>query len=501
MNRLRLRAAAVPCAAALVLTAVLAGCSAKTPPVSTIGTLAFDNALRIPPLAESTADAAGRRTVHLTARAGSSSFLPGTTTPTWGFNGDYLGPTIVADRGDLLRVTVGNRLDARTTVHWHGMHLPARMDGGPHQMIDPGDDWTPEWTVDQPAATLWYHPHPHGETADHMGRGLAGMLIVRDPAEAALALPRDYGIDDVPVIVQDVRFDAEGALVSDTRDSVGPLGDQLLVNGTLAPRFEATTDVVRLRLLNASPARVFAFVLSDGREMALIGTDGGLLERPYPTGAVRLSPGERAEVLVALRPGDLVDLRSTGVDLGGGAAGGSANGAGDSFDVLRIAASASPEHRGAVPETLVPLERLDDLDATAERRFVLDGRQINQQRMDLGRIDEVVTLGATEVWDVRNNTAQPHSFHVHDVQFQLLSAAGEPPPPELAGWKDTILLAPNSDYRLVMRFTDYADATHPYMYHCHLLTHEDAGMMGQFVVVEPGGRAGPVESGDAHHGG
>jgi FtsP/CotA-like multicopper oxidase with cupredoxin domain len=155
---------------------------------------------------------------------------------------------------------------------------------------------------------------------------------------------------------------------------------------------------------------------------------------------------------------------------------------------------------GTVPSTLVDLERLSDLDATAERRFELDGTQINQREMDPGRIDEVVDLGATEVWNVRNNMALPHSFDVHDVQFQLLSVGGAPPTPELAGWKDTVLLRGNTEYRLIMRFTDYADPQTPYMYHCHLLWHEDDGMMGQFVVVEPG--EGPTPSGghDGHGG-
>jgi len=467
------------------LAALLSGCSANTPQVDTVGTVAFATPLKIPPIAESVTDATGRRTVDLTAEEGESRFTTGTTTETAGFDGPYLGPTIVADRGDHVRIRVHNALDDPTTVHWHGMHLPAKADGGPHQPIDPGDDWAPEWTVDQPAGTLWYHPHPHGETAHQVGRGMAGMFIVRDEAEAALPLPREYGVDDVPIIVQDVRFDDDGGFATDGGDYVGPLGDTLLVNGTVGPRFEATTDVVRLRLLNASPARVYRFALDDGRDLALVATDGGLLDAPFATRSVQLSPGERAEVLVRLAAGETVRMQSHGVDLGGDGSNGS-NGAADRFDVLELVASDTLRTAGTVPATLVPVQRLDDLDATAERRFVLDGKQINQQKMDPSRIDEVITVGSTEVWNVRNNMAQPHSFHVHDVQFQLLTVEGAPPTPELAGWKDTILLRPNSDYRLIMRFDDYADPTTPYMFHCHLLVHEDEGMMGQFVVVESG---------------
>jgi suppressor of ftsI len=492
------RSSAITAVTALALTAVLAGCSAGSPTVDTIGRVAFDTPLAIPPLAEPTTDADGRLRFDLTAQTGTVDVLPGEPTETWGFNGSYLGPTIVADSGDDVQVDFHNELDEPTTVHWHGMHLPAEEDGGPHQMVAPGDDWSPRWTVDQPATTLWYHPHPHGETERHVARGLVGMFIVRDKAEAALALPRDYGVDDIPVIVQDVRLAADGQLVNDTRDYIGPVGDRLLVNGTAGPSLAVTTDVVRLRLLNASPARIYNFALSDDREFALIGTDGGLLERPFTTPAVQLSPGERAEVLVRMAPGERITLQSRDVDLGAGPGVGGSNGADDAFDVLELVASAALNSVATVPATLVPMQRLDDLDATEERRFELDGKQINQQKMDLARIDEVVTVGDTEVWNVRNNMALPHSFHVHDVQFQLLSIGGQRPPPELAGYKDTILLRANTDYRLIMRFTDYTDPRTPYMYHCHLLQHEDQGMMGQFVVVEPGQRAGTIEPGDTH---
>ncbi|WP_411699991.1 multicopper oxidase family protein [Conyzicola sp.] len=482
--------------AVALLGLVLVGCSAGSPTVDTVGKVTFDTPLAIPPLAESTTDATGRHTFALTAQNGTTEFTPGMRTQTSGFDGSYLGPTIVADRGDDVRIELHNALDEPTTVHWHGMHLPAAADGGPHQLVEPGARWSPEWTVDQPAATLWYHPHPHGETANQVGRGLAGMVIVRDEPEAALPLPRDYGVDDVPVIVQDARF-VDGRLSSESRDYVGVLGDTLLVNGTVGPQFEVTTDVVRLRLLNASPARVYNFGIDDGRDLALIGTDGGLLERPYATPSVQLSPGERAEVLVRMAAGETARLQSRDVGLGGNGLGG-ANGAADRFDVLELVASAALNSVGTVPSELVPMERLDDLDATAERRFVLDGLQINQQPMDLTRIDEVVTVDATEVWNVRNNMALPHSFHVHDVQFQVLTIGGDPPPPQLDGWKDTILLHPNTDHRIIMRFTDYTDPTTPYMYHCHLLQHEDQGMMGQFVVVEPGQRAGTIDPGDTH---
>ncbi|MDQ4007885.1 MAG: multicopper oxidase domain-containing protein, partial [Actinomycetota bacterium] len=198
-------------------------------PVSTVGKVEFEQRLRIPGLAESHVDAQGRRVFELTAQEGASELLPGTTTRTWGFNGPYLGPTLRAARGEEVAVEVTNEVDEETTVHWHGMHLPARMDGGPHQPVAPGETWRPAWTIDQPAATLWYHPHPHGRTEEHVYRGLAGMFILDDPdSPAADRLPHRYGVDDVPVIVQDKLFGDDGEL----RDGGSFLGGSGLLGDT-----------------------------------------------------------------------------------------------------------------------------------------------------------------------------------------------------------------------------------------------------------------------------
>lgn len=478
-------------AAALAVTVGLSACTQFSGggTISTIGSVDFERPLIIPPRAESTLDSQGRRVFELDATAGTSQFVDGKNTTTWGFNGAYLGPTLVAQRGEEVVVNVRNDLSEPTTVHWHGMHLPAAMDGGPHQMVQPGASWSPQWTIDQPASTLWYHPHPHGETEKHVSMGLAGMFILHDNAEAALPLPRTYGVDDIPVIVQDVRFDAAGEFVTSTRGFVGPIGNQLLVNGTVGPYLDVTTDVVRLRLLNASPARIYDFAFADGRDFALIGTDGGLLESPYATPSIQLSPGERAEILVSMTPGETVALQSLPPDLGIDAAVSGMNAGADSFEVLELRANATLSSIGTIPPALVPMERLDPARATGERTFSLDGLQINGTSMQMDRVDEVVELNSTEIWTVRNDMDMPHSLHVHDVQFELLTIDGSAPGPELSGWKDTIYLRPESEYRIIMRFEDYSDPTVPYMYHCHLLWHEDQGMMGQFVVVKPGERA------------
>jgi FtsP/CotA-like multicopper oxidase with cupredoxin domain len=176
-------------------------------PVSTADEVDFEHELAIPPLADSHTDSGGTRIFDLTAE-GTTALVPGKPTETWGFNGSDLGPTLRAARGEEVGVNVHNDLDETTTVHWHGMHISARYDGGPHQPIEPGETWSPQWRIDQPTATLWYHPHPHGQTQEHINKGLAGMFILDDPDSAvADALPHDYGVDDIPLIVQDKRLD------------------------------------------------------------------------------------------------------------------------------------------------------------------------------------------------------------------------------------------------------------------------------------------------------
>jgi blue copper oxidase len=455
--------------------------------MSNVGQLGFRNELKIPPLLEPRTDGAGRKVFDLRLQAGASELLAGKPTTTWGANGPHLGPTLRAVRGDRVAINVANHLPEPTAIHWHGMRLPAAADGGPHQPIRPGATWSPSWEIDQPAATLWYHPHPHGRTEDHVYRGLAGLFLLEDPEANSLTLPKRYGTDDIPLILQDKRFDADGQLDFGEHplSQIGRLGDQLLVNGTYDPHLTITSQRVRLRLLNASTARVYHIGFTDDRAFDLIATDGGLLERPHRTTRVQLSPSERVEIVAVFRPGERVVLRSFPPDLGLDAFQGRFAGADDSFDLLQIrAATLTPSP--PVPARLARHEQLHQADATRTRRFDLnDDDAINGQPMDMGRIDQTVTLDTTEVWEVRNRSGNLHTFHVHGVQFKVVEQAGAPPP-TLAGWKDSVFIPPASTTRLLVRFTGYADPALPYMFHCHLLQHEDDGMMGQFVVVRPG---------------
>jgi FtsP/CotA-like multicopper oxidase with cupredoxin domain len=237
----------------------------------TVGTVTFTNQLAIPPLAASHVDGSGARVFDLNVTAGHHQFGSGQSADTLGYNGDYLGPTLRTSQGEQVIVNVHNGLNESTTVHWHGMHLPAVMDGGPHQLIPAGTDWRPTWKINQPAATLWYHPHPHGATAKQVYQGLAGFFILDDPQTTALNLPQQYGVDDLPLVVQDKAFDGRTGL-DDSNSFLsgnGILGNQIVVNGTLDPYVDVTTELVRLRLLNGSNARTFDFGFDDDRSFAI----------------------------------------------------------------------------------------------------------------------------------------------------------------------------------------------------------------------------------------
>ncbi|SDC97840.1 multicopper oxidase family protein [Glycomyces harbinensis] len=476
------------------------GVQLATASLDTVGKVDFDRPLAIPPLAQSTDDPSGARVFDLEIQAGRTRFTDGPATDTWGVNGTFLGPTLRARRGQEIAFAVHNGLDEATSLHWHGMRLPAVMDGGPHQEVAPGETWTPQWTVDQPAATLWYHPHPHGKTAAHLLRGLAGMFIVDDDESEGLNLPQTYGVDDVPMIVQDRKFDGDNQFDDGATlfGALGVIGDHLLVNGTVGPYFDVTTRLVRLRLLNGSAARMYHFGFGDDRPFSLIATDGGLLPEAWETDRLQLSPGERAEIVVAFEPGETVDLRSFPTDIGGVM--GRLDGFADKLDVCRFRAAESLADDTEIPAAMGAAPDLDLGAVAEERSFTLGEDAINGNPMAMERIDFGVRVDTVEVWEVVNDNGFLHNFHVHDVQFQVLEVAGEEPPPHLRGWKDTVPLIPGERNRLALRFSEYTDPNVPYMFHCHVLQHEDEGMMGQFVVLGDGEEVGAVAAAAHDHG-
>ncbi len=459
-------------------------------PSSTATDLVRGQPLPIPNLMTGT-EIDGKQVYDLTMKQGSTTYVPGRQTATFAYNGNILGPTLLMHKGDEVVINVTNQLGEPTTTHWHGIHLPAIMDGGPHQIIDNGNTWQAQYTIMNEEATFWYHPHLEGKTAEHVYAGLAGLLIVKDP-QSELALPDQYGVDDIPLIVQDKIIDADGSF-NYPGTNFGVKGDQLLVNGAITPVFDAPAQFVRFRLLNGSNARFYNFGFSDDRQFHQIGTDGGLLERPVALTRLRLSNGERAEILVDFsgQENSQVRLVSFSSELDDINPIWNSNALDDStFDIMTIdVVSASANPTTVLPTSLGSINRLQEGQATRTRSFVLEmgfsgPMTINGVSMDMNRIDQTVKVNDTEIWEVINDSDMPHPFHVHDVQFLVLTRDGSPPPENEAGWKDTVLVMPRETVRIITHFSDYTDPDKPYMFHCHILEHEDAGMMGQFVVVE-----------------
>ena len=479
----------------------------------TNGGLSFENELLIPDQTFGTV-VEGRRQFLLTVAEGSREFLPGKRTPTAGVNGPFLGPTVRLRRGEDVDLIVQNDLDEVTTMHWHGMHVPARMDGTPHQKIRPGEAWTASFQVDQQAAPLWYHPHPHGTTGRQVYRGVSGLMWIDDDNSEALDLPKAYGVDDIPLVIQDRRFE-EGGTFRFALNQGAVYGDTMLINGTWNPILRVESRRIRFRLLNGSNARIYYIGFDDDRVFHQIATDGGFLETPLRTDRVILAPGERAEILVDFSDGAEAVLRSYAeaglLETIGAFFGGIGNG---NLQLLKISPQPAVRPSHGLPERLNSISRIRASDAAKTRPMVLagplqrgagalrggrgrrarrgggggpPGLPINGKLMDMSRIDEIVRLGDIEIWEVANRGGQPHPFHVHLVQFQILDRNGQPPSGAELGWKDTVLVPPGDLVRIIMPFERYADPEIPYMYHCHIMEHEDNGMMGQFLVVEQPG--------------
>lgn len=465
-------------------------------PVFVNKNLALENKLKIPEILQPRMEN-GDKVFDLSLQNGEAALLPGKKTATFGANGSYLGPTIRAHTGDKVRMNVTNGLNEDTTVHWHGMHLPPEMDGGPHQVIKKAANWQPYWTVTNEAAPLWYHPHLMGKTGEQVYQGLAGMFIIDDANSDSLALPKDYGVNDLPLIVQDRKFDSNNQFVyephhKDVLGHTGMHGDKILVNGTYAPYTDVPASQIRLRLLNASNARRYNFGFSDNRVFYQIATDGGLLETPVPLTRLILAPGERAEIVVDLskqtKPVTLISdavhednrvLRFVRTILR------AERDENQYFKILELRPQATNIAAAKLPEKLNTIAKLRPADAVKTRKFVLDpgSQTINGKKMDSSVINEIVHSGDVEIWEFSNRSGVFHPMHVHGVQFRILSRQGKPPDANERGWKDTVHVKNGENVRVLVRFPEFSDPNTPYMYHCHILEHEDAGMMGQFVVV------------------
>lgn len=454
----------------------------------------------LPIIAQDTGVATGSagRQFTLTARRGVSQLLSGVATPTLGYNGALLGPALRLRSGERTAIRVRNDLDETTTVHWHGLVVPPEVDGGPHQPVAPGATWEASFTVANPASTCWFHPHVHAGTGRQVVSGLAGLLIVDDGTVAPGTLPDTWGIDDLALVLQDRRFAADGRIdyaLTASDQQVGYTGDRLLVNGLFGPTWQAPRQWVRLRLLNGCNARILVLRLSDAAPMLQIANEGGMLAAALARSSLTLAPGERAEVLVNFSDAPagqvtrlLADTAGGGMGTGMGMGMGGAAGAEVTALTMRVDLPRQPGAMSSPPARLSPAPAVAVGSGATVRTFSLEGGMmgspftLNGRRFDMGRIDLAVPAGAVEVWRFVNHTGMAHPMHVHGVRMSLLSRDGSVPAAYEQGLRDTFVVDTMQTVSVAVQMP-LVPSSAPLMFHCHILEHEDAGMMGQFITT------------------
>jgi FtsP/CotA-like multicopper oxidase with cupredoxin domain len=462
----------------------------------------------------------------LTAAPDEVSVLPGAPTRVWRFAGrllkgpadtlqalsdSYLGPVIRLRRHQKVRIRFANQVSEESIVHWHGLDVPEIADGHPNLVIAHGHEYVYDFEVTNRAGTYWYHPHPHMRTGAQVYQGLAGLLLVQDAEEDALALPS--GAAELLCVLQDRRFDGSNQLVFHGGGMMemmnGFLGDRVLVNGQPEPTMEVDAAWHRVRLLNGSNARIYKLAWSRDIQMTVIGGDGGLLEHPLPQQVLTLAPGQRADLLVDLTgiaAGTDVHLDSqafaeedAGVVGRMGMMGGRStvpNGASLRVMTLRTRDRKGPAFR--VPERLSSFDGAWSLQAESKRRrvpllfqrmeWLIDGRTFGMSDV---APEETVTAGSTHVWEFENlanrmGMQAAHPIHIHGRQFRVVDRTGGRAANTLragivdAGWRDTVLVLPGETVRVQVEFTKHPGL---YLYHCHILEHEDMGMMRNFRVT------------------
>jgi FtsP/CotA-like multicopper oxidase with cupredoxin domain len=445
----------------------------------------WDREVRLPELRGAT-PGSGSVEVTLTAAPLNASFTPGLVSGVWAYNGSVPGPLIRARVGDRVVVSFVNRLPEDSTIHWHGIRLPPGMDGVPHhsqEPVPPGGQFRYEFVVRDPGL-FWYHPHV--QSAKQVGDGLYGALLVEDPAE-----PAGLG-DEVVMVLSDISLDPDGKLQPpDTGGGAGSLfgreGETVLVNGRVNPVILAHPGRrQRWRLVNTARSRYFQLAIA-GHTFTRIGGDGGFLEKPVETERLVLTPGQRADVLVTPRgePGTTVAVRWVPYDRGYGS---TFRRPEVEIATLRFV-EGGPVVNAPVPERLRTIAPLDATGATLEdihlTSTVVMGKLvmgINGKPAD--ESDPIrAHVGETQVWNITNEIDFAHPFHIHGFFFQVLSTSdGKGPLP--AGpleWRDTADVPAQGKMSLVVRFDERPGM---WMFHCHILDHADAGMMGM-IMLDP----------------
>ncbi len=503
------------------------------------------------------------RDVNVTIETPDGSWI----TPMWRYNNNPLPLVIRANRGDAMTLNFNNKLNADSTIHWHGFKIPAIMDGGPDMPVKANDSKAYKFTMNQPASPLWFHPHPDMQTGKQVYMGLAGAFLVEDDISKKLEVDKKIpsGDKDIVLLVQDRRFGKESNGVRNllyknkAMDSDGMKGSTILVNGSVMPKQEVSTTKYRLRLYNVSNAKTYDFAFNDGRKFTIIGTDGGLLNKPVEVDHIMLGAAQRVELVVDFSQDSvgsklLMLSRPYKADMMGMMGGDSNkttlnmedNGMGLTimrFDVTKEAKDEVTLYT-SLPSNAEIATRLDPttaVNATNSRKFVMsmyNGRNsngmngnsnsmnrnsngmnrnsngmngnsngmngnsngmngnsngmsnmnmvfaINGKIFDPNRVDEFVGADTTEIWEIKNMSPMAHPFHAHAIQYQILERNGIPATGIDLGWKDTFLVQPGESVKIIGKFEAINQGD--YMYHCHILEHEDAGMMGYFRVGNSG---------------
>jgi FtsP/CotA-like multicopper oxidase with cupredoxin domain len=446
--------------------------------------------------------------------------LPGNKTTVWRYQGEvlsgpssalqeipdsYLGPIIHVNKGQRIRIHFNNQLPEPSIVHWHGLHVPPAADGHPRLVIDPGETYQYDFTVMDRAGTYWYHPHPHGRTGGQVYAGLAGLFIIHDQDEDLIDLPA--GEYDIPLVIQDRIFDSENQLVYGSRgmmdQMMGFLGDQILINGQPDFNLQVKSQPYRLRLLNGSNSRIYKLAWDDGSPLVVIGTDGGLLEKPVEKEFITLAPAQRIEIWEDFGQegsGSSKNLINLPFDGYGGQV---------TYSVAKVTVAKSDSSGTLLPENLSVHETHEIKDAVnhlSPRSFelaiasgmvwTLNGRTFEMEEV---APNEIVKLNDLEVWEFENlpgggmgmmgGMSLPHPIHLHALQFQvierIISSSTQEGWNTLSagfvdeGWHDTVLVYPGEKVKILVKFEDF---TGLYLYHCHNLEHEDMGMMRNYLV-------------------
>ncbi len=435
-------------------------------------------ALTNPPVLANISHAARTVEVNLSADEARLSLVAGSTAHVFAYNGTVPGPTLEAREGDRVVIHFRNNLPVPTTVHWHGLHIPADQDGSPLYPIAPGKSHDYVFTIPYGSAgTYWYHPHPHEHTGFQVAQGLYGAIVIRaadDPLPSSLA--------EKILILSDNRFRPDGSVdIADELSASGQIdlvngreGNAFFVSGKQVPAIDIRSgEVQRWRIINASASRIYRLALG-GQTFAQVGSDGGLFEHPVQMNEIVVANGERVELLVrgTGSPGSVVPVQSLPYDRYVPQT--RPAGWDKPFELATLRYSGdAPVQPVEIPATLRVIPVLDTLKATATRFISFSQGLINGRMMDMNRADVTSRLGATEIWQVENLVGMDHPFHLHGFQFQILDRNGVPEKDRR--WKDTVNVPKHETARFIVRYDDFPGR---WMFHCHILDHEDHGMMG-----------------------